>query len=96
MLAHQPLPLEQGLFQYLDIILFVEATIYQMDEDNEALCEQLAEEAAASGSNNSQLIEHHTFPGGYVKWGQVSGWESVRRLVSKGYKLKFFTLVSVI
>ena len=28
----------QGLFQYLDIIVFVEATIYQMDEENEQLC----------------------------------------------------------
>lgn len=28
----------QDLFTYLDIIVFVEATIYQMDEDNEKLC----------------------------------------------------------
>ena len=28
----------QDFFMYLDIIVFVEATIYQMDEDNEKLC----------------------------------------------------------
>uniref|UniRef100_A0A383VVX6 Uncharacterized protein n=1 Tax=Tetradesmus obliquus TaxID=3088 RepID=A0A383VVX6_TETOB len=38
------LDVAQGLFQYLDILLFVEATIYQMDEENEALCEQLAQQ----------------------------------------------------
>lgn len=28
----------QDVFKYLDILVFVEATIYQMDEDNEKLC----------------------------------------------------------
>lgn len=28
----------QDVFKYLDIIIFVEATIYQMDEDNEKMC----------------------------------------------------------
>jgi hypothetical protein len=32
------------LFKYLDILIFVEATIYQMDEENEALCEALAQQ----------------------------------------------------
>lgn len=28
------------LLQYIDVLVFVEATIYQMDEDNEALARQ--------------------------------------------------------
>ena len=28
----------QGLFQYLDIFVYVEATIYEMDEGNEHQC----------------------------------------------------------
>lgn len=56
------------MFQYLDIILFVEATIYQMDEENEALCEQMADHLATSSSHGSgdsdqQLVQQHTFPG---------------------------------
>ena len=34
----------QDFFTYLDIIVFVEATIYQMDEDNEKLCGQGGQE----------------------------------------------------
>eukprot|EP00775_Hariotina_reticulata_P003202 gene3202-3479_t len=41
----------QGLFQYLDVLLFVEATIYQMDEENEAVCEGLADLAESSTSS---------------------------------------------
>jgi hypothetical protein len=47
----------QGLFRFLDILLFVEATIYQMDEENEALCEQLA------GSGGGGDVLQHTFAG---------------------------------
>lgn len=55
---------EQDMFRYLDILLFVEATIYQMDEENEALCEALtgAQESthsSGSGGGNAQ----HTFQG---------------------------------
>ena len=32
------IPAVQDFFTYLDTIVFVEATIYQMDEDNEKLC----------------------------------------------------------
>ena len=38
----------QDLFEHLDIIVFVEATIYQMDEDNEKLC--------AAGLQNDQHV----------------------------------------
>lgn len=34
----------QDIFTYLDIIVYVEATIYQMDEDNEKLCGQGGQE----------------------------------------------------
>lgn len=51
---------EQDLFRYLDILLFVEATIYQMDEENEALCEALCtQESDTHSSGNAQ----HTFQG---------------------------------
>lgn len=33
----------QELFKYLDIIVYVEATIYQMDEDNEKVCAEGAQ-----------------------------------------------------
>lgn len=50
------------MFQYLDIILFVEATIYQMDEENEALCEQIGEEKAGDHSPN-EALQQHAFQG---------------------------------
>lgn len=37
-------PVMQDVFTYLDIIVYVEATIYQMDEDNEKLCGQGGQE----------------------------------------------------
>jgi hypothetical protein len=49
----------EGLFKHLDILLFVEATIYQMDEENEALCEQLA--AAADPAAACEQQQQHTF-----------------------------------
>ncbi len=39
--VHKPLTAlhnTQSLFQWLDLFVYVEALIYQMDEDNEALC----------------------------------------------------------
>ena len=37
-LVDRHVPAVQDFFTYLDTIVFVEATIYQMDEDNEKLC----------------------------------------------------------
>lgn len=51
------MPCVQDIYKYLDILLFVEATIYQMDEENEALCEALTQ---GSISGNTQ---QHTFQG---------------------------------
>jgi hypothetical protein len=50
-------PCAQDIYKYLDILLFVEATIYQMDEENEALCEALTQ---GSISDN---IAQHSFQG---------------------------------
>jgi hypothetical protein len=47
----------QDIYKYLDILLFVEATIYQMDEENEALCEALTQGGI---SDNTQ---QHSFQG---------------------------------
>ena len=37
-------PAVQDYFTYMDLIVFVEATIYQMDEDNEKLCSRGGQE----------------------------------------------------
>jgi hypothetical protein len=47
----------QDLFKYLDILLFVEATIYQMDEENEALCEALAHASSSGDSNTPHVFQ---------------------------------------
>jgi hypothetical protein len=53
----------------LDILLFVEATIYQMDEENEALCEALCAQEHTSGGGSSSgcggggNTQQHTFQG---------------------------------
>ena len=49
----------QDLFEHLDIIVFVEATIYQMDEDNEKLC--------AAGLQTDQ----HVLAGSFDAAGQL-------------------------
>lgn len=54
---------EQDLFRYLDILLFVEATIYQMDEENEALCEALCAQESTHSSGSSGGNAQHTFQG---------------------------------
>jgi hypothetical protein len=41
----------QAFFQFMDVLLYVEATIYQMDEENEQLTSKQAR------------MEHHTFQG---------------------------------
>ena len=43
----------QGLFQYLDIFVYVEATIYEMDEANELRCAMgaLGEEHVVGGKH---------------------------------------------
>jgi hypothetical protein len=46
-------PCAQDIYKYLDILLFVEATIYQMDEENEALCEALTQ-----GSISDNTAQH--------------------------------------
>jgi hypothetical protein len=50
----------QDIFKYLDILLFVEATIYQMDEENEALCEALTQ---PGGSSSGDGHAQHSFQG---------------------------------
>jgi len=34
---HFPQPFHQDFFKYLDVLVYVESTIYQLDEDNELL-----------------------------------------------------------
>lgn len=45
----------QDVFKYLDILVFVEATIYQMDEDNEKLCAE-GEQSDQHVLNGEQAI----------------------------------------
>lgn len=53
----------QGLIRFLDILLFVEATIYQMDEENEALCEMLAANPQDPTHAGNSCNTQHTFAG---------------------------------
>ncbi len=52
----------QDVFEYLDIIVFVEATIYQMDEDNEKLCaEGVQSEQHVLSGKLPPLLDFTTF-----------------------------------
>jgi hypothetical protein len=44
-------------------LLFVEGTIYQMDEENEAICEGLADQAESSHSNAAAGEQQGILPG---------------------------------
>jgi hypothetical protein len=48
----------------LDVLLFVEATIYQMDEENEALCEQLAQQQDAAAAAGAAAVTDSQAAGG--------------------------------
>ncbi len=50
----------QGLLQYIDVLVFVEATIYQMDEENEDLTSTgAAEDIVSALQGRSSLATSH-------------------------------------
>jgi hypothetical protein len=65
---HMHVSCVQDIYKYLDILLFVEATVYQMDEENEALCEALTR------GSISDTLQQHTFQGvDVVHWHSRAG-----------------------